>query len=103
LNTFRLLVWLRWRIAMNSTSRKGRWAVAGITALLALAFSPLYVGAAVGAWMYASKVGAPALTVVFGLCQLAIVWTSLLAGALGRSFELDKLKRYPLRPLGCSR
>lgn len=97
MKTLRLLFWLRWRIAMNTTSRRGRWAAAAITAVLALAFAPLYLGAAVGCWLYASKSGANALVVVFGLSQLAIVWTSLLAGALGRSFELDKLKRYPLR------
>ncbi len=72
--------------------------MAGLTVLLALAFSPLYLGAAAAAWVYTSKSGAPALLVVFGVCQLAIVWASLLAGALGRLFELDKLKRYPLRP-----
>ncbi len=82
---------------MNTTSRRGRWAVAGLTVILALAFSPLYLGAAAGSWIYASQSGPKALVVVFGLSQLAIVWTSLLAGALGRTFELDKLKRYPLR------
>ena len=99
MNTFRLLFWLRWRMSMNSTTTRGRWAMLGITVLLALVFSPLYLGAAAGAWVYASKSGARALLVVFGACQLLIVWASLLAGALGRLFELDKLKRYPLRPL----
>lgn len=99
MNTLRLLFWLRWRIAMNTTTTRGRWAAIGLTALLALALSPLYVGGAVGAWLYASKVGAPALLVVFGVCQFAILWVSLLTGAMGRVFELDKLKRYPVRPL----
>lgn len=84
---------------MNSTTRRGRLAALGITVLLAVVFAPLYLGAAAGSWLYATKVGPPALVVVFGLCQVTIVWVSLLAGALGRSFELDKLKRYPLRPL----
>ncbi len=99
MRTLRLLFWLRWRIAMNTTTTRGRWAMAGLTALLALVFSPLYLGAAAAAWLYTSKSGASALLVVFGICQLAIVWASLLAGALGRLFELDKLKRYPLRPV----
>lgn len=99
MRTFRLLFWLRWRIAMNSTTRRGRWAAIGITVLLAVVFAPLYLGAAAGAFLYAGKAGPKALLIVFGLCQVTVVWTSLLAGALGRSFELDKLKRYPLRPL----
>jgi hypothetical protein len=99
LNTLRLLFWLRWRIAMNTTTRRGRWAAIGITVLLALAMSPIYVGGAIGAWAYTSHAGAPALLVVFGICQFAILWVSLLTGAMGRLFELDKLKRYPLRSL----
>jgi hypothetical protein len=99
LNTLRLLFWLRWRIAMNTTSRRGRWAAIGITLLLALAMSPIYVGGAIGAWVYTSHSGASALLVVFGICQFAILWVSLLTGAMGRLFELDKLKRYPVRAL----
>jgi hypothetical protein len=99
LNTLRLLFWLRWRIAMNTTTKRGRWAAIGVTVLLALAMSPLYVGGAIGAWAYTSHAGAPALLVVFGICQFAILWVSLLTGAMGRLFELDKLKRYPLRSL----
>ncbi len=99
MNTLRLLFWLRWRIAMNTTTRRGRWAAIGITVLLALAMSPFYVGGAFGAWAYTSHTGAPALLVVFGICQFAILWVSLLTGAMGRLFELDKLKRYPLRSL----
>jgi hypothetical protein len=99
LKTLRLLLWLRWRLAMNTTTRRGRWAMAGITALLALVFAPIYLGAAAAAGIYASQRGADALLLVFGLCQFNIVWVSLLAGALGRMFELDKLKRYPFRPV----
>ncbi len=73
--------------------------MAGLTALLALVFSPLYLGAAAAAWLYAAKIGPPALLVVLGICQVTIMWASLLAGALGRTFELDKLRRYPIRPL----
>ena len=99
MNIARLLFWLRWRIAMNTTTRRGRWAAIGITALLALAMSPLYVGGAIAAWAYAASAGAPGLVVVFGACQFTILWVSLLTGAMGRLFELDKLKRYPVRPL----
>jgi hypothetical protein len=35
---------------------------------------------------------------VFGICQIGVLWVSLLIGAMGRTFEMDKLKRYPLRP-----
>lgn len=84
---------------MNTTTGKSRWAMAGLTALLALAFSPFYVGAAFFSYTGGSNHGAGALTLVFGMAQVAILWVSLLAGALGRSFELDKLKRYPFRPL----
>jgi hypothetical protein len=99
LKTLRLLFWLRWRIAMNTTSRRGRWGVILITVLLGLAMAPIYVGGAIGAFAYTSHAGAPALLVVFGICQFAILWVSLLTGAMGRLFELDKLKRYPVRPL----
>lgn len=98
MNTLRLLFWLRWRIALNTTSVKSRWANVAITALFALAFSPLYVGGAIGAWALARKAGPASLLIVFGLCHVTIVWVSLLTGAMGRLFELDKLKRYPLRP-----
>src|SRR5258706_8285 len=95
--TLRLLFWLRWRIALNTTSKRGRWAVVAITTLFALALSPIYVGGAIGAHALAAREGAPALLVVFGICQFGIMWMSLLTGAMGRTFELDKLKRYPLR------
>ena len=99
MKTLRLLFWLRWRIGINSTSAKSRWVTAGVTALFALAMAPLYVGGAAMAFAYARDAGAPALLVVFGCVQFVILWVSLLTGAMGRTFELDKLKRYPLRPL----
>lgn len=99
MRTLRLLFWLRWRIGINTTSLKSRWATVGVTALFALAMSPLYLGGAALSFAYASKTGAPALLVVFGCVQFVVLWVSLLTGAMGRTFELDKLKRYPLRPL----
>ena len=99
MRTLRLLFWLRLRIGMNTTGLRGRWAAAAVTLLFALAMSPFYIGGAIAAHTYARGAGAPALLVVFGCVQLAIIWVSLLTGAMGRTFELDKLKRYPLRPL----
>ena len=97
MRTLRLLIWLRWRIGLNTTTRRGRWAAIGISALLALAMAPIYVGGAIASYVLGAKLGPPALPVVFGLCQLGVMWVSLLTGAMGRTFELDKLKRYPLR------
>lgn len=99
MSTLRLLLWLRWRIALNTTNAGSRWASAGLTLLFALAFSPLYVGGALGALALTRASGPTGLPVVFGLCHITIVWVSLLTGAMGRLFELDKLKRYPLQPL----
>jgi len=96
--TLKLLVWLRWRIGINTTTTRGRWAAIGITTLFGLAMAPIYVGGAIGSYALGARVGAVGLPIVFGLCQLAVMWVSLLIGAMGRTFELDKLKRYPLRP-----
>ena len=98
MRTFRLLFWLRWRLAINGTTGRNRWATLALSVLLALIFSPLYTGAAYVSYAGGMNHGANALSLVFGLAQLTIVWVSLLAGALGRLFELDKLKRYPFRP-----
>jgi len=96
--TLRLLLWLRWRLGMNMNSRQSRIVATIVVGLLALALSPLYLGGAVAAWRGASTLGASALLVTFGLVQIVILWISILTGAMGRLFELDKLKRYPLRP-----
>ena len=55
MRTLRLLFWLRWRIALNTTSKRGRWAVVAITTLFALALSPIYVGGAIGAHALAAR------------------------------------------------
>jgi hypothetical protein len=93
------LFWLRWRLGMNVTTVQGRWASMGIIAMLLLAFSPIYLGGAFAAYKTASVHGRDTVLLVFGACQFAILWVSLLSGAMGRTFELDKLKRYPLSPL----
>lgn len=100
MNMFRLLFWLRWRLAMNMSTAKNRWIGAAMIVLLLLAFSPFYLGGAVVAWKTAHDQGRGAVLMVFGVVQLVILWVSLLTGAMGRTFELDKLKRYPLQPLG---
>ena len=98
MRTLRLLVWLRWRIGINTTTTRGRWAAIGISTLFALAMAPIYVGGAIGSFALGARVGDAALPIVFGLCQIGVMWVSLLVGAMGRTFEMDKLKRYPLRP-----
>ena len=98
MRTLRLLIWLRWRVGINTTTTRGRWAAFGISTLFALAMAPLYVGGAIGSFALGAREGPRALPIVFGLCQLGVAWVSLLIGAMGRTFELDKLKRYPLRP-----
>src|SRR5262249_45454705 len=77
LRTLRLLFWLRWRIGMNTTTARSRWAMVGLTAVIALALSPIYVGGAIGAYALAAKMGVAALPVVFGLCQVTVLWFSL--------------------------
>ena len=93
MRTLRLLVWLRWRLAMNATSSRQRWGAIAIGALMALAFAPIYVGAALGAFVLGERHGAGALLLVFGGVQLTIVWVSLLAGALG-ILNRQKFGRY---------
>ncbi|MEY4373871.1 MAG: hypothetical protein RL760_37, partial [Candidatus Eisenbacteria bacterium] len=80
MKTLRLLLWLRWRIGMNTSSRGGRWVAAIVVGLLALALSTLYLGGAVAAWKGARDLGAPALLITFGVVQVVIVWISLLTG-----------------------
>jgi hypothetical protein len=96
--TFRLLLWLRWRLGMNASTRRGRWVAVLVIGMLVLALAPLYLGGAIAAMSGARAYGATSLLVTFGTVQLIILWLSLLTGAMGRLFELDKLKRYPLRP-----
>jgi ABC-2 type transport system permease protein len=91
-------VWLRWKLFLRSTSVGNRVAGAAFTVLLLVAFSPAWFGGAVAAWAGVRHSGSAILPVAFGLCQLAWVSMGLLSGALGRSFDLDKFLRYPVRP-----
>ncbi len=98
MKTLRLLLWLRWKLFLNSGSATQRWVSVAIAAGLFLAFSPLWAGGAVLAWFGVQKFGAPAITVTFGLCQILWLWMGVVSGALGRTFELDKFLRYPVPP-----
>ena len=97
MSSFRLLLWLRWRLAMNLTTGRRRWVVIALATLMAFAFAPFYMGAAWLSYVGTARDGASTLLLVFAGAQASIIWVSLLAGALGRTFELDKLKRYPFR------
>ena len=46
MTTLRLLVWLRWKLFLRSTSTANRIAGAAFTLLILLAFSPAWLGGA---------------------------------------------------------
>ncbi len=98
MKTLRLLVWLRWKLFLRSTSTSSRIAGIVFPLLLLLAFSPAWFGGAVAAYEGVLRAGAPVIAVAFGVCQLAWISMGILSGALGRSFDLDKFLRYPVRP-----
>lgn len=98
MRTVRLLLWLRWKLFLRSGSGSNRWAGAAMVALLAIAFSPAWLGGAIAAHEAVRGNGASAILVAFGACQLAWLSLGLLSGALGRAFDLDKLLRHPVRP-----
>ncbi|MBI5169152.1 MAG: hypothetical protein HZA61_06665 [Candidatus Eisenbacteria bacterium] len=98
MKTLRLLLWLRWKLFLNSGSATQRWVSVAVAIGLFLAFSPLWAGGAVLAWYGVREYGAPAITVTFGLCQILWLWMGVVSGALGRTFELDKFLRYPVPP-----
>ena len=98
MRTLRLLVWLRWKLFLRSTSTGNRIAGAAFTLLLLLAFSPAWLGGAVAAYAGVRTAGAAVIPIAFGVCQLAWLSMGILSGALGRSFDLDKFLRYPVRP-----
>jgi ABC-2 type transport system permease protein len=96
--TFQLLVWLRWKLFLRSTTTGNRVLGAVFTVLLLVAFSPAWLGGAVAAWLGVHRTGVTVLPLVYGIAQLAWLSLGLLSGALGRSFDLDKFLRYPVRP-----
>lgn len=98
MKTLRLLLWLRWKLFLNSGSATQRWVSVFVALALFLAFSPLWAGGAVLAWFGVQKYGAPAVTIAFALCQIVWLWMGVVSGALGRTFELDKFLRFPIPP-----
>lgn len=98
MRTLGLLTWLRWTLFLRATPSSNRLGTIALNVLLALAFSPLWLGGAFLAFGGVLKFGAPAAVVAFGACQSAWLYFGLLLGAMGRSFDLHRLARYPLRP-----
>jgi len=96
--TLRLLLWLRAKTFLRSTTPGNRIGGIVFVALTLLAFSPVWIAGALGAYVGVRREGALALPVIFGACQLGWIWLELLWGALGRTFDLDVLLRYPVRP-----
>ena len=98
MKTLRLLLWLRWTLFLRANTVSNRIAAFALPALFALLFAPFYLGGAFLAYGGALKLGGPAVLVALGVCQLAWLYMGLLLGAMGRSFDLDRLLGYPLRP-----
>lgn len=98
MKTLRLLLWLRWTLFLRTNTGSNRIMSMALPLLMALVFAPFYIGGAIAAWAGVRATGAPAVIVALGLCQLAWIYFGLLFGAMGRSFDLDRLLRYPLRP-----
>ena len=57
MRTFRLLFWLRWTLSWNGAGARKRWATIALTTLFVLAFSPFYVGGAIGAYVAGKRFG----------------------------------------------
>ena len=98
MRVLRLLLWLRWKLYTRASSIGNRIATIATSLILLLALSPLWVGGAIGAWQGVLKGGGRTVPVVFALTQIVWIWLGLVLGALGRTFDLDKLLRYPVRP-----
>jgi len=98
MTTLRLLLWLRWKLFLRSTTTGNRVMGAVFTGLLLLVFSPAWFGGAMAAYVGVLRTGGAVIPIAFGICQLAWISMGVLSGALGRSFDLDKFLRYPVRP-----
>jgi hypothetical protein len=96
--TLRLLLWLRLKLFVRATSRAGMIGSVLLNLLLLAAFSPVWLGGAIGAWAGVREYGAPVIPIAFGLAQFSWIGLGILSGALGRTFDLGKLLRYPVRP-----
>lgn len=98
MRTLRLLLWLRWMTFLRTNAGSNRFTSILMPLLMLLAFTPFYIGGAVAAYRGVRTLGAPAVLVALGACQIAWIYFGLLFGAMGRTFDLDRLLRYPLRP-----
>jgi hypothetical protein len=96
--TLRLLLWLRWKLYTRASSVGNRVVTLLTSFILLAALSPLWIGGAVGAYRGVMSMGGRVMPIVFALTQIVWIWLGLVLGALGRSFDLDKLLRYPVRP-----
>ena len=98
MRTLRLLAWLRWTLFLRGHTVANRIGAFVLPLLFALVFAPFYLGGAALAFQGVMRVGAPAVVVALAICQLAWLYFGLLFGAMGRTFDLDRLLRFPLRP-----
>ena len=98
MKTLRLLLWLRWKLYTRASSVGNRLVTVFTSLILLAALSTLWIGGAVGAYRGVLSMGSHVLPVVFALTQVIWIWLGLVLGALGRSFDLEKLLRYPVRP-----
>ena len=98
MNTLRLLLWLRMKLFLRATSKAGMAGAILLNLLLLVAFSPVWLGGALGAWAGVKQYGASVIPIAFGITQFAWIGLGILSGALGRTFDLGKLLRYPVRP-----
>jgi hypothetical protein len=98
MKTLRLLFWLRWTLFLRSTNVSNRIGAILLPFMFALVLAPFYLGGAFLAFGGVYKMGSPVVIVALGACQLGWIYFGLLLGAMGRSFDLDRLLRYPLRP-----
>ncbi len=98
MRTLRLLLWLRWKLFLRSSSRGGMIAGLVMNVVLLMAFAPVWLLGAFAAYVGVGRYGADVIPVAFGVAQLMWVSLGILSGALGRTFDLGSLLRYPVRP-----
>jgi hypothetical protein len=93
-----LLLGLKARLMGRAVSRSGRLPGLLSLLLLAMAFSPIWMGLASTAYSGARQLGGPAVVAGFGAIHLTWMATSLLMGSYAEGFDLRLLLRYPIPP-----
>jgi hypothetical protein len=93
---FGLLLGLKLRLMMRTLARAG--GVRGILLLLvvAVSFTPVWLGMTAAAYAAARQLGAPAVVTGFGFIHLTWMSASLLLGSFAEGFDLRLLLRYPV-------